>query len=146
MASRIEDILGDKGADVVTVGSTATAGEVAALLTRHKIGAVVVVDDADEPQGLVAERDLVHALDALGIAVLSQPVTQVMSIDIPTCTPQAAVDDVAALMTEGRHRHIPVVAEGSLVGIVSVGDVVRSRLAHLTQTAEQLRAYVSGSY
>lgn len=146
MASRIEDILGAKGADVVTVGSTATAGEVAALLTRHGIGAVVVVDDADEPQGLVAERDLVHALDALGVAVLSQPVTQVMSVDVPTCAPQAEVDDVAALMTQGRHRHIPVVAEGNLVGIVSVGDVVRSRLAHLTHTAEQLQAYVSGGY
>lgn len=146
MTARIEDVLAAKGPTVVTVGSTATTGEVVALLTRHGIGAVVVVDDSDELVGLVSERDVVHALARSGPQLLELPVTEVMSSEVPTCSPAARVDDVAALMTQGRHRHVPVIVDGVLTGIVSVGDVVRSRVENLTATAEQLRAYVSGTY
>lgn len=146
MAGRIEDVLADKGSAVVTVGSTATTGEAVVLLTRHGIGAVVVVDDGDAPLGLVSERDVVHALADAGPQVNALPIAEVMSTDVPTCAPEARVDDVAALMTQGRHRHVPVTVDGVLVGIVSVGDVVRSRLENLTATAEQLRAYVAGGY
>ncbi len=146
MAARIEDILADKGAEVVTVGSTATTEEVVALLARHGIGAVMVVDDSDEPLGLVSERDVVHSLAREGLTMRALPVTELMRTDVPTCTPAARVDDVAALMTRGRHRHVPVVVDGTLLGIVSVGDVVRSRLENLAETAEQLQAYVSGGY
>ena len=146
MAARIADILADKGNDVVTVGTTASVAEVVALLTRHGIGAVVVVDDADQPQGLVSERDVVHAVGRAGAQALGTAVADVMSTDVPACTPTARVDDVAALMTQGRHRHVPVIVGGELLGIVSVGDVVRSRIDNLAQTAEQLRAYVAGGY
>jgi CBS domain-containing protein len=146
MAATIADILAYKGADVVTIGETATAREVVALLARHGIGAVVVVDDADEPLGVASERDLIRALAREGADALGAPVARLMSTDAPTCRPEATVDDVAALMTQGRHRHVPVVVDGDLRGIVSVGDVVRSRLEHLSETAEQLQAYVAGSY
>lgn len=146
MAVTIGDILNDKGAEVATLGSTAVVGEVAALLRSKGIGAVVVVDDADEVVGLVSERDVVHALAEQGEQVLLTPVVEVMSRDTPTCTRAARVDDVAALMTQGRHRHVPVVEDEQLVGIVSVGDVVRSRMDALTETADQLRAYVSRGY
>lgn len=146
MAARIADILADKGSDVVTVGATASTAEVVALLTQHGIGAVVVVDDADVPLGLVSERDVVHAVGRAGAPALGTPVAEVMSTDVPACTPRAKVDDVAALMTQGRHRHVPVIVDGALLGIVSVGDVVRSRIDNLAATAEQLRAYVAGGY
>ncbi|TVP65784.1 MAG: CBS domain-containing protein [Nitriliruptor sp.] len=146
MAVTIRDILNDKGAEVATLGSTAVVGEVAALLRSKGIGAIVVVDDADDVVGLVSERDVVHALAEQGDQVLLTPVVEVMSRDTPTCTGAARVDDVAALMTRGRHRHVPVVEDDRLVGIVSVGDVVRSRMDALTETADQLRAYVSRGY
>ncbi len=146
MAVTIKDILNDKGAEVETLGSTAVVGEVAALLRSKGIGAVVVVDDADDVVGLISERDVVHALAEQGDQVLLTPVVEVMSRDTPTCTRAARVDDVAALMTRGRHRHVPVVEDDRLVGIVSVGDVVRSRMDALTETADQLRAYVSRGY
>ena len=146
MIARIADILADKGSDVVTIGSTATTAEVVALLTRHRIGAVVVVDDADVPLGIVSERDVVQAVGRAGAEVLGTVVTEVMSTDVPACTPKARVDDVAALMTQGRHRHVPVIVGGELLGIVSVGDVVRSQIDDLSEAAEQLRAYVAGGY
>ncbi|MFU8840755.1 MAG: CBS domain-containing protein [Nitriliruptoraceae bacterium] len=146
MAATIADILGYKGTDVIRVGASAPAREVVALLARHGIGAVVVVDDADVPRGVAAERDLIHALAREGTGVLGTPISRIMSTEIPTCRPEAKVDDVAALMTQGRHRHVPVVVDGSLAGIVSVGDVVRSRLENLSDTAEQLQAYVAGTY
>lgn len=146
MAYRIADILAFKGAEVVTIGETATAREVVALLASHGIGAVVVVDDADEPLGVASERDVIRAFGREGTEVLGTPVSRIMSTDVPTCRPEATVDDVAALMTQGRHRHVPVVVDGALLGIVSVGDVVRSRLENLSETAEQLQAYVAGSY
>ena len=146
MIARIADILADKGSDVVTIGSTATTAEVVALLTRHRIGAVVVVDDADVPLGIVSERDVVHAAGRAGAEVLGLVVTEVMSADVPACTPKARVDDVAALMTQGRHRHVPVIVGGQLLGIVSVGDVVRSQIDDLSEAAEQMRAYVAGGY
>lgn len=146
MASTIADILSTKGAEVVTVAAAATTREVVSLLDRHGIGGVVVVDETDEPLGIVAERDVIHALAGQGPDVLGSEVARIMNTDMPTCLPESKVDDVAALMTKGRHRHVPVVVDGSLVGIVSVGDVVRSRIENLADTAEQLQAYVAGSY
>lgn len=146
MSGTIGDILTGKGTSVVTLGSCAMVAEATALLRSRGIGAVVLVDDADSVVGLVSERDIVHALAARGSDVLHTPVAEIMSVDTPTCTPTATVDDVAALMTQGRHRHIPVLEDGQLVGIVSVGDVVRSRLDALTETADHLRAYVAGGY
>lgn len=146
MSGTIGDILTGKGTSVVTLGSCAMVAEAAALLRSRGIGAVVLVDDADSVVGLVSERDVVHALAAWGSDVLQTPVAEIMSTDTPTCTGAARVDDVAALMTEGRHRHIPVMDDGHLVGIVSVGDVVRCRLDALAETADHLQAYVAGSY
>lgn len=146
MGTRIADILERKGNQVVTVGSTARVAEVVALLHQHGIGAVVVVDDADQVQGLLAERDIVSALSEWGAEVLSVQVDDVMSTDVPICRANALVDDVAALMTQGRHRHVPVMDGQDLAGIVSVGDVVRSRMDELTRTADELRAYMAGEY
>jgi CBS domain-containing protein len=146
MASTIADILGHKGTEVVTIGATVTTREVVALLAHHGIGAVVVLDDAAEPLGVASERDVIRALAREGSEAMDAPVSRIMSTDVPTCRPEATVDDVAALMTEQRHRHVPVVVDGSLEGIVSVGDVVRSRLENLSDTAERLQEYVSGTY
>ena len=146
MAATIADILAAKGSEVVTVTATAATREVVSLLAARGIGAVIVVNDADTPVGIAAERDIIHAVADDGAAALDQPISRVMHTELPSCTPLTQVDEVAALMTEGRHRHVPVVVDGALLGIVSVGDVVRARLDHLTDTAEQLQAYVAGSY
>lgn len=146
MAGTIRSILAHKGTHVVTLGESATVAEAVRLLARYGIGAIVVVDDAGEVVGLVAERDIVGAMDRCGAEVVRVTVAEIMSADVPTCTLEADIDRVAAVMTEGRHRHVPVVVAGELVGIVSVGDVVKVRMATLSDTAEQLRTYVAGSY
>lgn len=146
MATTIADILAAKGTEVITSEPTARVGDVVAALVQHGIGAVVVISDDRAPLGVAAERDVIHAVARQGVAALELPVSQIMGAEVPTCEPEARIDDVAALMTQGRHRHVPVVVAGRLAGIVSVGDVVHSRLEALTDTAEQLQAYVAGTY
>ena len=146
MTTTIADILAAKGRDVVTLGSHARLAEAVALLAERRLGAVVIVDDADHLEGVLAERDVVRALAERGTAALTETVAALMDTDLPSCTDDALVDDVAAVMTRGRHRHVPVVEEGRLAGIVSVGDVVHARIDDLAHTADQLRTYVTGGY
>jgi CBS domain-containing protein len=140
----ISAILDRKGRDVATVTADTSVTEVLALLDRHGIGALVVVD-GDEVVGVVSERDIVRQLvstDPIG----HLRVGEVMMAPALTCTSSATVDDLMATMTEQRIRHLPVVDDGRLVGIVSIGDVVKWRIDELRTQTEQLEGYVTGSY
>lgn len=141
---RISDVLGVKGDDVVTISPDATVRELVALLHAHNIGAVVVSAGESAVAGIVSERDVVRGL-ADDDAVLARRVGDIMTPSVRTARPDESVDDLMKLMTEHRIRHVPVVVDDRLHGIVSIGDVVKSRIGELEFEREQLESYVHGS-
>lgn len=138
----IADILRSKGASVLTIAPEASAAELAAVLAENRIGAVVVVR-GDEPIGIVSERDVVRGLNDQGSGVLSASVADLMTTELFTCEPTDLVDHVSVVMTERRIRHVPVLEEGRLTGIVSIGDVVAARIRDLETTRGQLESYIT---
>ena len=131
-----------KGADVITVRSDASVVELLALLSEHRIGAVVVSDDGEAVNGIVSERDIVRHLHTDGAGLLEAPVSQIMTAEVHTCAPDDSLDDLEAAMTERRFRHVPVVVDGKLYAIVSIGDVVKNRIDDLQSERDQLRTYI----
>lgn len=140
---RVQDVLMRKGHDVVTISPTASVAELAKLLTEHRIGSVVVVEDG-RLVGIVSERDIVRHLASAQDAVGEAPVSAIMSADLKVCGLEDDTAELAATMTEFRVRHLPVVDEnGSLLAIVSIGDVVKARLDTLTDERDHLINYVA---
>ncbi len=139
---KIADILRGKGSDVVTIEPTTTVSELLATLSVRNVGAVPVVD-AGELVGIVSERDVVRRLHGGGAAVLEGRVADIMTSGVTTCAPGDAVADLARVMTAGRFRHLPVVDGGRLVGIVSIGDLVKARIGLLEEEREQLQSYIA---
>ena len=138
----IVTVLRSKGDFVATVQPTATVRELLDVLAEQRIGAAVVTSD-DAIVGIVSERDVVRNLGAAGGALLDQPVSAIMTVDVVTCRGDATVEDLAATMTEHRIRHVPVVDdEGALRGIVSIGDVVKSRISELESERNDLVGYI----
>jgi CBS domain-containing protein len=139
---RIADVLRSKGGEVATIEPDATVGDLLAGLASHNIGAMVV-KGADGVAGIVSERDIVRQLHARGASVLSQSVSEIMTAVVSTCSKSDTVDSLTRLMTENRVRHVPVVENGELIGIVSIGDVVKTRMEELEAEHEQLHSYIS---
>lgn len=141
----IADILRHKSGsgDVVTVDPSVTVTAALSTLAEHNIGALVVVDDTGL-RGIVSERDIVRRLAATGAGALEQPVAELMTSDVVTCAPHDAVDAIAETMTARRIRHMPVLDGTELVGIVSIGDVVLSRIRQLEKDRGQLEQYIAG--
>ncbi len=139
---QIADILARKAATgVVTVPATSSVRDLLSLLAEHNIGACVVSSDGASVEGIVSERDVVRRLhDAPDI--LTAPVGSIMTSDVVTCAPEHTLDEVMAMMSNRRIRHLPVCADGTLVGIVSIGDLVKHRIDQLTFEREQLEHYV----
>jgi CBS domain-containing protein len=140
---RIADLLRHKGSEVATVAPGTSVESLLGELARHNIGAMVVIDDAGTVVGIVSERDVVRRLNEHGAGLLEAPVSRIMTRSVVTCDPHETVDSLAAIMTERRIRHMPVVADGRLVGIISIGDVVKSRIEQLESDREQLESYIS---
>ncbi|TFV53932.1 CBS domain-containing protein [Geodermatophilus sp. DF01-2] len=138
----IRQLLRRKGTDVATVGADASVRTALALLTEHGVGALVVSADGRTVDGIVSERDVVRALHERGAGLLADPVSSVMTPQVHTCVPAAGVEELARTMTEHRVRHVPVVDGGALVGIVSIGDVVKARLDELEEERAQLVDYI----
>jgi CBS domain-containing protein len=141
---RISEVLHVKGDNVVTISPDATVRELVAMLKEHNIGAVVVSTGSGTVSGIVSERDVVRGL-AEGTAVLDRTVNDIMTARVHTAAPTETVDHLMKLMTENRIRHVPVVVDGTLHGIVSIGDVVKSRMNELQFERDQLESYVAGS-
>lgn len=141
---RIRDILRAKGSMVATVTSTTTVTAFLAELAAHNIGAMVVLGP-EGVVGMVSERDVVRRLHTHGPDLLRRPVGEIMTAEIVTCSPDDRVDDLAAVMTNNRARHVPVLDGGRLVGIVSIGDVVKNRMEELQTEHQQLQAYITQS-
>jgi CBS domain-containing protein len=142
---RINEVLAHKGThDVVTVPPDHTVRQLVSMLAEHNIGALVVSSDGSTVEGIVSERDVVRRLHE-DDGVLESPVSSIMSTEVRTCEGSATVDELMALMTARRFRHVPVVKDGKLAGIVSIGDVVKSRMSELEFERDQLDSYVHGS-
>jgi CBS domain-containing protein len=139
---RIADVLRNKGGAVVTIEPDATVSELLAGLAENNIGAMVVMGP-DGVAGIVSERDVVRQLHAHGASVLSRPVSAIMTAVVSTCSKSDTVDSLTRLMTENRVRHVPVVEDGELIGIVSIGDVVKTRMEELEAEHEQLHSYIT---
>lgn len=140
---RIADILRSKGSAVATVTETTTVTGLLAELTTHNIGAMVVIGGDGGIVGMVSERDVVRQLHERGADLLRRPVSEIMTGLVVTCAPDELVDDLSAVMTNNRVRHVPVVVDGRLAGIVSIGDVVKLRMEQLQAEQEHLQAYIT---
>jgi CBS domain-containing protein len=141
---RISEVLRVKGGQVVTVSPTTDVRQLLQVLAEHRIGAVVVSEDGNSVAGIVSERDIVRALAERGPAVISEPVTAIYTADVHTVDPNAQIEDLMKIMTERRVRHLPVVSDGELKGIVSIGDVVKRRIDELESERSALANYISG--
>jgi CBS domain-containing protein len=142
---RISDVLRVKGTQVVTVTPDTRVRRLLAVLAEHGIGAVVVSHDGAAVDGIASERDIVRALALRGAAVMSEPVTAIYTAEVHTVTPQTPIEEVTRMMTERRVRHAPVVGDGGLQGIVSIGDVVKIRIGELETERTALTDYITGS-
>ncbi|MEV7094557.1 CBS domain-containing protein [Amycolatopsis sp. NPDC051045] len=140
---RIADLLRKKGSAVATVTPETTVTTLLAGLAEHNVGAMVVVAPDGSIAGIVSERDVVRRLNEHGPGLLDGPVSEIMTKLVASCGPDDSVDQLSVLMTERRIRHVPVLADGRLAGIVSIGDVVKNRMEQLEQSQEQLQAYIS---
>jgi CBS domain-containing protein len=138
-------ILNEKGRAVEAVTGGVTLGELVKRLASHRIGAIVVRGAKGEVAGIVSERDVVRALAMSGAEVLGWPVSKVMTRNVVTAREADTIDQLMSRMTEGRFRHLPVVEAGELVGIVSIGDVVKHRVAEVELEASAMRDYISST-
>ncbi|POM22288.1 Hypoxic response protein 1 [Actinomadura rubteroloni] len=142
---RIRDILRRKGDLVATVPPATTVRDLLSVLAEHNIGAAVVSADGAAIHGIVSERDVVRHLHARGAGLLGVTVAEIMTAHVRTCSPDDRVEDVRRAMTEHRFRHLPVVVDGRLTGIVSIGDVVKSAIDALESEREHLVDYIQQS-
>ncbi len=140
---KVADILRSKGSNVETVQPTDNVATAVQKLADAGIGALVVSSDSETVDGILSERDVVRALPNSG-ELTATPVAELMTATVTTCTPDQSVDDLIAMMTTGRIRHVPVQVDNKLVGIVSIGDVVKVRLGELERERSQLESYISG--
>jgi CBS domain-containing protein len=140
----VETILRNKGSWVATIRPDTTIAEAVETLNRERIGALVVSEDGNSVDGVLSERDIVIALDDYGTELLSCPVDEIMTRNVVTCDPADTVQELMAEMTKRRFRHVPVVKDGRLCGIVSIGDLVKNRLDEVEFEADSLRSFIAG--
>lgn len=138
----VESVLRHKGTNVVTTKPDVSIGEAARILAANRIGALIIVDDQQAIVGVLSERDIVRGLAEHGDRVYAMPVRQLMSSDVLVCRRQDSLQSLMAVMTNRRVRHLPVVEDQRLVGIVTIGDIVKSRLEEATMEVDSLRRYV----
>ena len=142
MGTTVSSILKHKGHDVVTVAPQHTVTWVVEVLSQNRIGAVPVVNEGCQLIGIISERDIIRGMSKHAEAVLTLPADQLMTREVKTCTSEDQLVDIMEVMTLQRIRHLPVVENGELHGIVSIGDVVKQRLEEVQSEAEELRSYI----
>ena len=141
----VRQILGLKGGgDVVTIEPSALVSDAAKVLSEKRIGALLVDGGGGAPQGIISERDIVRELGRRGDACLKDTVGDMMTKDLVSCAPDDTTDSVLEKMTEGRFRHMPVMENGALAGVISIGDVVKARLSELSMEKDALEGMIKG--
>ena len=139
----VRHILREKGAEIVAITADATLADASRLLAARRIGALIVRGDGGELSGILSERDVVRAVAEEGAGALSRPVSAYMTREVATCGEDDSVDALMEMMTRGRFRHVPVMRDGALAGLVSIGDVVKSRIEETVREAAALRDYIA---
>ena len=139
---QISQLLRHKGREVATIDGSESVRTALGVLADKGIGALVVSSDGRHIDGIVSERDVARGLHEHGAGLLAEPVSSVMTVKVHTCTPQASVHDLAQTMTDHRVRHVPVVEDDVLIGIVSIGDVVKARLDELEEERKHMVEYI----
>jgi len=139
---RISDLLRRKGTLVVTVKPEQSVTDLLNLLAEYKVGALVVSSDGNAVEGIVSERDVVRRLQEFGPELLQASVRDIMTVQVHVCPPETHLDELMRVMTTGRFRHVPVVEADRLIGIISIGDVVKHRIDELQSERDQLTAYI----
>ena len=139
----VGQILADKGRDVVTLGLDVTLRTVIDTLASHKIGAIVLTRDNGSVAGIVSERDVVRVLAASGVEAMSYGVREAMTMTVKTCAESMTIDEALEIMTKGRFRHLPVCHDNKLIGIVSIGDIVKRKIENAEREAQQMREYIA---
>jgi CBS domain-containing protein len=137
----ISQILKTKGRAVATARPDATMSDIITKLGQKKIGAIVIVGDNGEVVGILSERDVIRRLAERGAAALGEPVSQGMTSTVISCQETSTIDELMELMTQGRFRHVPVIEDGALVGIVSIGDIVKHHIAEVEMEVSAMRGY-----
>ncbi len=137
-----DQILDSKGREVATVAPDATVADALAMLAEHNVGALVASTDGAAVEGIISERDIVRRLAADGASALQLSVRDLMKSEVATCDGRADTEKIMNVMTDGRFRHMPVVEDGRLQGIISIGDVVKVRIGELASEKEQLVGYI----
>lgn len=140
IASRILEV---KGSEVFTLPPSTIMMDAVKALREHKIGALIVSSGKGDISGILSERDIVRAIANHGADALSSPISLYMTKDVVTCTESATIPELMESMTRGRFRHVPVARDGKLVGIISIGDVVKRRIAEVEAEAEEIKSYIS---
>jgi len=138
-------ILKHKGYDVVSIRPTASVADASRLLSSRRIGAVIVQDASEQLLGILSERDIIHALAANGPHAMDMTAGQLMTRALRTVSPRTSVEEAMTIMTAGRIRHLPVIERGVLIGLVSIGDVVKAKIMQQEHEVDSLRAYVAGA-
>lgn len=141
----VKQILADKGSDVFTLSPEASGLDAVDALARNNVGALIVATADKVIKGIVSERDVVRVLAQRGQDALGKPVSEMMTAKVRTCSEDATVPEVMTLMTKGRFRHLPVERDGKLVGVVSIGDIVKHRIAEIEREAEDIRSYITAA-
>lgn len=139
----VANILKVKGREVATASSTDPLSGIVRTLADKRIGAIVICDTPGEVAGIISERDIVRVLAESGASALSSPVSGFMTREVQTCKEADTAEHCMAVMTKGRFRHLPVITDGRLSGIISIGDIVKARIEHVEQEAEALRSYIT---
>ena len=139
----VKAILSRKGGDIVTIAPTATLTAAVKLLAERRIGAIIVTGPDNRVAGILSERDIVRTLSERGTAALDENVGTVMTRKVTTCTEADTIASIMERMTEGKFRHLPVVDQGRLVGVISIGDVVKYRIEEVVHDADALREYIA---
>ncbi len=140
---QISQLLRHKGREVATIDGSESVRTALGLLADKGIGAIVVSSDGRHIDGIMSERDVARGLHTHGAGLLAEPVSSVMTAQVHTCEPHMSVHDLARTMTDHRVRHVPVVEDGALVGIVSIGDIVKHRLAEIEEETRAMRDYIA---
>jgi CBS domain-containing protein len=138
----VKAILAAKGGDIVCIEPSADLAAAVKLLSTHRIGAVLIRGAGGRLSGILSERDIMRAISEHGAAALTLPVGQVMTRNVATCTEDDTIASIMERMTEGKFRHMPVVSKGELIGLVSIGDVVKQRVEEIEQESEAMRDYI----
>lgn len=136
-------ILSDKGRDIISAQPESKLSEICEILATKKIGAIMLIGADDKIAGIISERDVVRAVARGGAAALDSSVSEHMTKSVISCSEQETIIEVMERMTRGRFRHVPVVQDGNLIGVISIGDVVKYRIAQAEREAEEMRSYIT---